>query len=292
MQDPHNVLLIVNPISGDIDKSELILQVEEFTSQRGMALEIYKTTGENDERHIAQLLNSFTPHRVLIAGGDGSIKLMAEVMRDKTIPVGILPTGSSNGLARNLELPTEIGPALDVAMGNRLIDIDAICVNNHLCLHMSDLGLNAELIQHYESGSIRGKLGYVLQSIPTLIESDMPFTFEVTIDGQTNNYEGVLLAIANARQYGTGAVINPNGQMDDGKFEVLIFKKFDLIKFLRTLREELELDPEFVESFSTTQAKIHCQRAVPFQIDGEYYNEVQDLDVSILQKHLKVAVGR
>lgn len=292
MPDLSNILLVVNPISGDIDKRDLIRQVEEFAKHRRLHLEVYKTTGEDDESHLTQLINSFAPHRVLIAGGDGSIKLMAEVMRHKVIPMGILPTGSSNGLARNLSLPKEIDAALEVAMGHQLQDVDAICVNDQMCLHISDLGLNAELIEHYEKGNIRGKLGYVIQSIPTLIESDMPFTFEVTIDGQTIHYQGVQLAIANARQYGTGAVINPHGLMDDGKFEILIFKKFDLIRFLRTLREELEMDPEFVESFSVTQATIHCQRPVPFQIDGEYYEEVQDLTVSIQPKLLKIAVGR
>ena len=292
MEDLKNILLIVNPIAGDIDKGDLIRQVEEYTTQRSMQLKMYKTSGNDDEANIAEILNTFDAHRVLIAGGDGSIKLLAEVMRDRAIPVGILPTGSANGLARNLELPQGIGEALDVAMGHRLIDLDAICINNYLCLHMSDLGLNAELIQHYEQGNIRGKLGYIIQSIPTLIQSGMPFTFEVTIGDNTYYEEGILLAIANARKYGTGAIVNPEGQMDDGKFEVLVFKKFDMIEILKTLREDAEHDPDFMKSFSTTQATIHCRRPVPFQIDGEYYDEVQDLNVSILAKHLKVAVGR
>ena len=292
MEDPKNILLVVNPIAGDIDKGDLIRQVEEYTAQRSMQLELYKTTGHDDEAKIADILNTFTAHRVLIAGGDGSVKLLAEVMRNQATPMGILPTGSANGLARNLALPQDLGEALDVAMGNRLIDIDAICVNDYLCLHVSDLGLNAELIKHYESGSIRGKLGYMIQSIPTLIQSGMPFTFEVSVGGDTFRQEGILLAIANARQYGTGAIINPTGKMDDGKFEVLVFKKFDMIDILKTLSEDTEPDPDFVKSISTTQAKIHCQQPVPFQVDGEYYDEVQDLDVSILPKHLKIAVGR
>ena len=292
MKDLANVLLVVNPIAGDTDKGDVIRQVESYTTQRDMHLEVYQTTGQDDKKRITEILNSFSAHRVLIAGGDGSIKLLAEAMGDRTIPVGILPTGSANGLARNLTLPQNVGQALDVAMGDRLADIDAICVNEYLCLHVSDLGLNAELIQHYEEGNIRGKWGYVIQSIPTLFQSDMPFAFEISIGGDTFHREGILLAIANARQYGTGAIINPNGKMDDGKFEVLVFKKFDMIEILKTLREDAEHDPDFMESHSATQAKIHCQQPVPFQIDGEYYDEVQDLDISILPKHLKIAVGR
>ena len=292
MEDPKNILLVVNPVSGDTNKDDVIRQAQEYTAQRGMQLKLYKTTGQNDKTQITDILNSFNAHRVLIAGGDGSIKLLAEVLRDREIPMGILPTGSANGLARNLDLPTQIGEALDIALGNRLMDIDAICVDNHLCLHLSDLGLNAELIQHYERGSVRGKLGYALQSIPTLIESDMPFTFEVSTDEGTFQQQGVLLVLANARQYGTGAVINPRGKIDDGKFEVVIFKKFNIIDILKTLNENAEPSADFAESVSTTHAKIHCQQPVPFQIDGEYCDEVQDIEVSVLHKHLKIAVGR
>ena len=291
MENFRNILLVVNPVAGDIDKSDVIREVEAYAHQHHRQLQIYQTTGQDDQRHLAGILNSFDAHRVLIAGGDGSIKLLAEAMRDQVIPMGILPTGSANGLARNLALPTNVSEALDVALGNRLIDIDALCINNHLCLHLSDLGLNAELIQHYEKSNVHGKIGYIIQSVPTLLQSGMPFTFEVSIGDDTFRREGILLAIANARKYGTGAVINPTGAMDDGKFEVLVFKKFNVIDILKTLDEDTEPDPDFVESFSTTHANIHCQQPVPFQIDGEYCDEVQDLDVSILPKHLKVAVG-
>lgn len=292
MEDARNILLVVNPIAGDTDKSNLIHEVEQYAAQRSLSLAMYSTTGHQDEQRITELLNSFQAHRVLIAGGDGTIKLMGEVLRNRAIPMGILPTGSANGLARNLALPADLNEALDVAMGHHLIDIDAICVNDHLCLHVSDLGLNAELIKHYEAGNIRGKLGYLLQSIPTLIDSEMPFTFEVTADDTTFRREGILLAIANARQYGTGATINPTGKLDDGKFEVLVFKNFDVIEIFKTLQENTELDPDFVEYISTSRARIHCRQPVPFQIDGEYYGEVQDLDISILPKHLKIAVER
>lgn len=290
MEDVKNILLIVNPVAGDMDKGDLIRLTEERALEQNLTLTLYSTTGDQDQKKITDLLNSFQAHRVLVAGGDGTIKLMAEVLRNQKIPMGILPTGSANGLAHNLAVPVVLHEALDVALGDHLTEIDAICINHHLCLHVSDLGLNAELIKHYEAGKIRGKLGYILQSIPTLIDSDMPFTFEVSSNETTLHREGILLAIANARQYGTGATINPIGRLDDGKFEVLVFKKFDVIEIAKTLQEDTGLAPDFVEFISTTRAQVHCQQPVPFQVDGEYYGEVQDLDISILPKHLTVAV--
>lgn len=290
MNNTNNLLLIVNPISGGTDKRELIRRVAERASERNLRLEIYQTTGHGDQEKIVRLLNSFGPHRVLVSGGDGTIKLLAEALSDQSLPIGILPSGSANGLALNLGLPQDPDEAIRIALGERWQFLDAIRINGHLCLHVSDLGLNAELIKHYESGTIRGKLGYVLQSIPTLIQSDMPFSFEVTIGETTYRRQGILLAIANAQKYGTGATINPEGKLDDGKFEVLIFKKFDVLEIIKTLGEETNLDPDFRESFSATQAEVRCQPPVPFQIDGEYYGETEHLAVSILPKHLRVAV--
>ena len=283
------ILLVVNPISGDLDKSELIRQVNQIVRPH-QPLEIYTTTGTDDQARITDLLNNFPARRVLVAGGDGTIKLLAEVLRNHTLPLGILPTGSANGLARSLNIPSNWAEAIPVALGNRFQDTDALCINNELCLHISDLGLNAELIHHYEDGGVRGKLGYALQTIPTLISSDMPFTFDVTVDEGRYTKQGILLALANAQKYGTGANINPDGKIDDGKFEVLLFKKLDVLEIAKTLQEEVQLDDDFAESFTTTHAVIRCQQPVPFQIDGEYCGEVQHLDVSILPHHLKIAV--
>lgn len=283
------ILLVVNPISGDRDKSELIRQVEQ-TVRPHHPLEIYITTGTDDQARITNLLNTFPARRVLVAGGDGTIKLMAEALRNHETALGILPTGSANGLARSLNLPSLPHEALTVALGNHFQKTDALCINNELCLHISDLGLNAELIRHYEAGNVRGKLGYALQTIPTLMSSNMPFTFDVTVDQGSYCRQGILLALANAQKYGTGATINPGGKIDDGKFEVLVFKKLDVLEIAKTLQEEVRLDSDFAESFSTTHAVIRCQQPVPFQIDGEYCGEVQHLDVSILPHHLNIAV--
>ncbi len=283
------ILLVVNPISGDLEKSELIRRVEQAVRPHH-PLEIYTTTGVDDQARIADLLNTFRARRVLVAGGDGTIKLMAEVLRDQKTALGILPTGSANGLARSLNLPTDLGEALAVALGNHFQKADALCINNDLCLHISDLGINAELIRHYEAGDVRGKIGYALQTIPTLMSSNMPYTFDVTVDQGTYRRQGILLALANAQKYGTGANINPEGKIDDGKFEVLIFKKLDVLEIAKTLQEEVQLDGDFAESFTTTRAAIRCQQSVPFQIDGEYRGEVERLDVSILPHHLNIAV--
>ena len=129
------------------------------------------------------------PERVLVIGGDGTIKLLAGVLKETSIPIGLFPAGSANGLAEKLDLPLDLKELAEVAMGNNFLELDCIEVNEEVCLHISDIGLNAELVKNYEEGKIRGKLGYFLQSIPALIKSDFPFHFSITIEGEVHYRE-------------------------------------------------------------------------------------------------------
>ena len=282
--------MVVNPISGGLDKSDLIEEVKQQVKEKAWELEIYYTSGKEDKDALLSKFKDFAPHRVLSVGGDGTIKLIAELLMDATIPIGILPAGSANGLAENLNLHGDNEYLTKIALGDKFRLLDSILINNELCLHISDIGLNAALIKKYQEGNIRGKLGYIIQSIPTLIQSDFPFQFDIEIDGKTISRKAVLIAVANARKYGTGANINPNGKYDDGKFEILIFKEFNIPQILKTFRENVELDDSFLEIISGIKARIYSEKNIPFQIDGEYRGDVQNVTARISPVKIKIAV--
>ncbi len=285
-----NILLIVNPKAGSMDKSELIDTVSRIVGQRGYQLSIFETTGNDDKGEIKKRVKEIEPWRILIAGGDGTINLVASILGDFDTTLGILPAGSANGLASNLNIPDELEQQIKISLGDNTCDIDHLNVNGETCLHISDLGLNAELIKNFEDSPIRGKFGYFLQSIPTLIDSKSPFTFNLEINGEKMVRTGILLAIANAQQYGTGATINPNGKMDDGKFEVLIFTSFDIPEIINTLYDKVDLESGFAECFTTDHVIITCDSAIPFQIDGEPKGDVTRVEGSLYSKKLRLAV--
>lgn len=290
MSNTPQILLVVNPISANRDKSEIIKNVERAAKLLSRDVVLFETNGKTDKEDLQEIFEETTFERILALGGDGTIKLVAETLNNLEIPIGILPGGSANGLAVNLEIPQDATEAINIALGDDFVALDSIDFGGELCLHMSDLGLNAELIRNYETSSMRGKLGYLLQSIPTLISSNYPYTFKFEANGEQWKKEGVLLGFAVAQKYGTGANVNPNGKIDDGLFEVLIFKNLNLLEMLKTLRNEDELDPDFVESFSVEKVRINCDRKIPFQIDGEYRGEKQEIVAEISTKQFKIAV--
>ena len=282
--------MVVNPISGGKDKSDIVEEVEKQVSGRNLELEIYYTSGKGDKEALFSIIEDYDPQRILSVGGDGTIKLIAELLTDDSIPIGIFPAGSANGLAENLNLDGNNAELTRIALGNKFRLIDAILINDELCLHISDIGLNAALIKNYQEGNIRGKLGYLIQSIPTLIKSDFPFQFKIEVDGKEISRKAVLIAVANAKKYGTGSKINPNGRYDDGKFEILIFKEFNIPQILQTFREHVDLDEDFLEIISAVEAKIFSQKNIPFQIDGEYRGDIKEVTARISPVKIKIAV--
>lgn len=286
----QKVLLVVNPVSGGRDKASAINQIRELLNQNEKDLKIFKTTGEHDKQNLLQIVEDYQPSRVFIMGGDGTIKLMAEILMDNKIPLAIFPAGSANGLAENLDLPSDIPELVKIGLSDNFVELDTISVNNELCLHISDVGLNAALIKNYHEGNVRGKLGYILQSIPTLIKSEFPFHFRIEKEGKTLHRHAVLLAIANARRYGTGSTINPRGKYDDGLFEILIFKEFNIPAILKTFMEDMDMSEDFVEIFSASEVSIESTRNIPFQVDGEYRGEVRKVNAFISPIKIKIAV--
>lgn len=285
-----NIMLIVNPVAGGIDKSEIIEETSLFAHKQGLNFVLYTTAGKNDISKIKDLYDTFKPERVIVAGGDGTIKLVAEALEDSNVVFGIIPAGSANGLATDLNIPESLEENLPIAFHNAFMEIDMIVINGKTSLHLSDLGLNAALIKNYESSAIHGKWGYALQVVNTLIEKEEPFTATITANGQTVNCMAQMIVIANSKKYGTGVVINPQGTMNDGKFELVVLKNLDLSIFAKIITGNIPIESGDVEIISTDRANIKLNSPVSFQIDGEYCGREIELNVAISSKKLNVAI--
>ena len=290
MSSQKNFILVVNPISGDVDKAEIIEIASNFAESQNVNLIIFETTGKNDEVAIQKLQEENNAERIIIVGGDGTIKMVAEAMKDHEVILGIIPGGSANGLSVDLNLPDEIEENLKIAFQNDYMQMDMISINGKKSLHLSDIGINAELVKNYENSNVRGKLGYALQAINTLTGLKDPFHAKIETKNRTVETEARMVVIANSQKYGTGVTINPQGVMNDGKFEIVIIKNLDLIVFGQILSGNMPIESGDVEIISTNKATITTNVPVSFQIDGEYCDEVTKLEVEILPNQMKIAI--
>jgi diacylglycerol kinase (ATP) len=285
-----NILFVVNPISGDLDKSDLIADVQEFATTHHFDLEVYETTGKNDQKKVQALYNQYQPERIVVAGGDGTIKMVAEAMEQFDIIIGILPAGSANGLSVDLNLPDTIEENLKIAFLHHYIEMDMICINGKKSIHLSDIGVNANLVKNYEESNLRGFWGYALQAYSALKESEEPFVATISANNETVEHTARMIVIANSPKYGTGVIINPNGAMNDGKFELVILKSLDLLLIGKIITGNMPIDSDDIVIISTDKATIKTDYPVNFQIDGEYCGAQTDLEIHILHKQMKIAI--
>jgi diacylglycerol kinase (ATP) len=284
-------LFVINPISGAGDKTDIVNAVREYAANENIELVEYETTGEDDEGNIRKLYEAHKTQRLLVAGGDGTIKMAAEAVEHHDVIIGVIPAGSANGLSVDLELPTDLQEILAIAFHGKFLEMDMVCINSKKSLHLADLGANAELIKRYEEGNMRGKLSYALKAISTLATLGDPFEVTIEADGATVTSEARMVVIANTQKYGTGVTINPVGRPNDGFFEIVVLKNLDVFLLGKIMAGNMPLDSkDDVEIISTQQAVVTVNKPVSFQIDGEFCGEETRLDVRILHKQMRVAI--
>lgn len=287
------VLLIINPVSGTEDKVDFLHVAHEIARVKAVDLSIYKTTGKNDLENLRRMIGHQKPHRVIVAGGDGTFRLAIQAGEfDHNISYGLVPFGSANGLAKELSLESDPVIAFSKAlMSKNRIWVDLLLLNDkHLCAHIADCGLNANVIKKYDQHQTHGLVSYARFYV-TELSVAKPFRSVITTDKRKIEYEGYMLAFANASKYGTGAILNPNGSLHDGKFELICLKKIDAFSLLTAgltmVYEDVNYD-QYIEKISCTSASVVFDEKQNFQVDGEYIGEVESIKCEILPKAVKV----
>jgi diacylglycerol kinase family enzyme len=204
--------------------------------------------------------------------------------------MGILPAGSANGMAAELAIPDNPVSAMEIIINGEIKAGDVIMINNRdICLHLSDLGINAQIVKYFEEGTLRGKLGYAKVLLKALYWKRI---MEVTILSKGNEItrQAFMVVLANASKYGTGALINPDGDLYDGVFEVVVVRKLALSEFLKMFFKFKRLNPKKVEIFQAQAVSINTYHKVHFQVDGEYKGKVNHLRAKVRPGVLKLLI--
>jgi diacylglycerol kinase family enzyme len=131
--------------------------------------------------------------------------------------------------------------------------------------------------------------GYIKASWKVL-GNEPTMQVEIHTDKTVIKRNAAMVVIANATKYGTGALINPNGKLDDDLFEVIVVKKISLKEILKMLFSHTPYDPAKTELFQTSSLHIKSQRNAHFQVDGEYLGKVNEIKAAILPHALEVII--
>ena len=289
----NKLLFVINPISGGIEKTNLRNDIEVFCKENRIIYDIHETTGEDDVNKVSHSVDHFHASTVVACGGDGTINMVAQAVISKNIKIAILPLGSANGLATELLIPNNLQRALEVILSGKTIDMDVVRINkDHISLHLSDVGFNAKLIKYFEDSGTRGKVSYAAHFFKVLFKPSA-HRYKCICNGSQFRRKAEMVVFANASKYGTGAVVNPEGSLTDGQFEVCVFKRHPWYGVFRIAFDfftgRLHNSP-YVKIFSTKRIEVFVDTPVTLQVDGEVIDDFDHILAELDENKLSVIV--
>lgn len=231
----RRVLVILNARAGGGDQDGVADQVREGLRARGVEAEIFDSSSEEaTKRRVGEALAEPRQFDAIVAaGGDHTVRSVAFELLETEMPLGILPLGTAMNIARTLDLPLELEPALDVLAHGEPRPIDVGYVGDQPFLEIATIGLAAELLDDATAVSegrlnaARALLGRFVRHRRTRVWLDL--------DGRPVMHRVVSLAIANGRFTGRALEVAPDARLDDGLLDVICYLGFGPLEVLREL---------------------------------------------------------
>ncbi len=210
---------------------------------------------------------------IVVGGGDGSMNAAARGVVDAGRPLGLVPTGTANDLARTLDIPADIPEACRIIAEGEVRQIDLGEVNGRLFFNVASIGLSAELAKSLTSEIKQrfGKLGYLITALKVLARA-RPFRVRIRSADRTCRALTLQVAIGNGRYYGGGNVIEQDAEIDDGRLDLysLEFSRaWRLALMLRSFRAGEHGAWSEVRAMSGHEFEIRTRRPRSVNADGE-----------------------
>lgn len=267
------VKFIYNPFSGEniiineIDKVIKIHQMEGYTIvpfRIDMNIDIHDAFNDIDEDYSY----------ILVAGGDGTIDSVVNIMKEKNIdiPIGVIPVGTANDFAKLLEMPLDVSECCKKILNSVPMPVDIGKINNKYFVNVASTGLFTDVSQKTDDNlkNTIGKLAYYLKGLEQLPNFRR---LKVNIKSEEIDYDGYmyLMLVFNGMTAGNFKLA-PKSEISDGFLDVIIFKAVPIKEllplFIRVIKGE-HLDDPGVIHFKTRELMIHSNEDIVTDIDGE-----------------------
>ncbi|MEZ5935503.1 MAG: lipid kinase, partial [Alphaproteobacteria bacterium] len=234
-----------------------------------------------------------TSDLVIVGGGDGTINSVIDTLLDLEKPLGILPLGTANDLARTLALPARPEEAAEVILRGRTQRIDIGRVNDKSFVNVASLGMSADMARALtaEIKATWGVLGYPI-SLWQVLKRRRSIRVEIDCDGRKLRARAIQISVGNGRFYGGGMAIAADAAIDDGTLDMVLMAPQTLWQLLRRLPifrwgwHDLNATVSHLRGREIT---LKATRTVPINTDGEITTETP-AEFRLLPKALEVFV--
>ncbi len=292
MVENKRVFFIINKFSGGgyspLVEGKIITQCSkqniectiEFTQGRGHASELAKEASEKGF------------DMVFAVGGDGTVNEVAKGLVHTNTPMGIIPNGSGNGLARHLGIPMNFTKSLSLLYSTKVILMDTFLVNNKLSVNVSGIGFDGHVASMFGKDGKRGFLSYsklVLKEYKNFKEFDS----SIVINGEELDRKAFIISMANSSQFGNNAKVAPHASVCDNLIDVSIIKKVSVLSSLgfgyQMFTGQLERSP-FVEIKQVKNLILNLKHPISYHIDGEGMPPTNEFQIKILPSSLHMVI--
>src|SRR5688572_10774248 len=234
-EHPPKTYVVMNPVSGTLSPEVKRETIQSALQAHHVTFEIYETTGKEDVTQVVRVAVQQGFELFLAVGGDGTVAAVASGLVDTQVPLAVIPTGTWNALARNLDIPLPIDQALElVFQEHRIRIIDAMQVEADFYILNISTGVGARTMRESKREEKRrfGRLADLWTAIVNLM-GFQTYHFDVTIDGKHAKFRALEVMVANSKIIGLkGIQLDPDIHMDDGKLNVCRLDADNLIDFL------------------------------------------------------------
>lgn len=293
MIDGTPLALLVNPSAAHGRALKLLPEIEAELDARRVAFRVVRTRSLEDGVGRA-LLAAEAGEVPVVLSGDGLIGAVGGALAGSETPLGILPAGRGNDLARTLGIPTEPTAAVATLLDGRTERIDVGEVNGQRFLGIASVGLDSEANRlANETRLLRGNLVYAYAGFRSLV-AWKPARFTIGIGEERIRMTGYSVAAANNSTFGGGMRLAPDADLRDGEFDVVTIVEHSKWKYAANLHKvfsgaHVEMDE--VRVFRTARLELSASRPFAVYADGEHLTDLP-ATLRVLPRALSVVVPR
>jgi YegS/Rv2252/BmrU family lipid kinase len=290
----QKILFIVNPKAGVTIKSKLMIRLltGHYLDNKRFSPEIRFTEYRGHATELARdAVNNGYPY-VVAVGGDGTINEVAMALVNTRATMGILPTGSGNGLAYHLKIPMSLIRALRIINACHSKQIDTITINDRIFTSIAGIGFDAVVAAKFASSGVRGLLAY-MKIIIQEFRSYEPRDYLMVIDGKYYHRNALMISFANSDQFGFRTRIVPHAQINDGWIDICVVRKPSFVKLFFTAPRAFFGTfgkTNYAEYFRGQEIIVENTKGSLVNIDGEAVELTRDLHMVNNPGSLRVIV--
>jgi YegS/Rv2252/BmrU family lipid kinase len=283
--------LLVNPASAHGRSLKLLPGLERELDELRIPFRVERTRGLEDG--VERALRAADADEVpVVISGDGLIGAVGGALAGSETPLGIVPGGRGNDLARVLGIPAEPQAAAAMLAAGRTRRIDVGEVNGKRFLGIVSVGFDSEANRvANETQFLRGNLVYAFAALRTLVRWK-PARFTVRVDDERYRFTGYSVSVANNRAFGGGMFIAPDAELDDGCFDIVAVGEVGKLKFVGNLPKVFKgthVEEEQVSVFRARHLELTASKPFPVYADGEHLSDLP-ASLRVLPRALSVVV--